>query len=184
MLGLQFIRKMLGGVEVKALHTLKLGKIHFYGSGLVHGSIVILKQESFFSKLLPQSWEYTIVWINVCWFELSSSNVAPVCATTCETGASFTKFATCKLRFATQDHFSFCSFWHISLIKNKLHTCDPCKSIRESCRTHKFIFSLWATNHLWNVTLPPFTICVYETLANHFWWNRPLIKIFFIMIKY
>jgi hypothetical protein len=63
----QFIPMVFDGVEVGALcrpvkffHT-DLNKLFLFGPHFVHGGIVMLKQESAFPKLLPQSLKHRIV---------------------------------------------------------------------------------------------------------------------------
>jgi hypothetical protein len=65
--GFQFIPKVFDGFEVRALcmpvkffHTV-LDKPFLYGPCFIHGVIVMLKHESAFPKLLPQSWKHRIV---------------------------------------------------------------------------------------------------------------------------
>ena len=67
-LAFQFIPKMFGGVEVKALcrpdkffHT-DLDKAFLYGPQFVQGGIAMLKLEMAFPKLLSQSWKNRIVY--------------------------------------------------------------------------------------------------------------------------
>ena len=58
--------KVLDGVEVSKLPH-QIGKtFFFYGSGFMHRSIVMLKQEIVPLKLLPQSLRHTIVLDAVC----------------------------------------------------------------------------------------------------------------------
>ena len=63
----QFIPKVFDGVEVRALcrpvkfFYTDLDKPFLYGPHFVHRSIVMLKQERAFPKLLPKSWKNRIV---------------------------------------------------------------------------------------------------------------------------
>ena len=63
----QFIPKVFNKVKVRVMcrrvkffHT-DLHKPFPYGPRIVHGGIVMLKQERAFPKLLPQSWKHRIV---------------------------------------------------------------------------------------------------------------------------
>lgn len=81
--------------------------------------------------------------------------LGPAVAQLSSPGARFTKYATCKLQFATWHLFLSRLFWHISLIQTTdILATLACDSQQNSRMYLKFL----CDNHLWNVTLPKFDL--------------------------